>query len=173
MEQTFKQWQNIWIERDLLPVQVQQFTRMFIQISLGLSLLEGLIQAFHPGTEWQGFITCLLLLPVTVGILRAYQEKYWILASNLAFRHLGVGAFISTFFFPVIHILPFSSLMIGAIAYGVFLELEKYRTGTVWVTLFTLLFVLQMLRAHFPLVGQKKSDYTRTHSKTQRDHSAK
>ena len=160
MEQTFNNWRNIWIERDPLPAQVQQFLRMFIQLSLGIFLCEGLVQAFHPGTEWQGWITCLLLLPTTLGVLRAWQQEYYVVASNLTFGFLGLITLISALFFPVSKVFPFPTLIIGAIAYIVFLELEKYRTGSTWVRFFTLIFVLHLLRVYFPIVGSMKTAYT-------------
>ena len=160
MEQTLKQWQNIWSERDPLPSQVQHFLSMFIQLSLAITLCEGLIQAFHPGTEWQGFITCSLFLPISLGVLWAWQKGFFVIASNLTFGYLGLLALLSALVFPVAQVIPFSTLMIGAIAYLVFLELEKFRTGTILVKSFTLLFVFHLLRVYFPAMGPLKVSYT-------------
>ena len=160
MEQTLKQWQSIWSERDTLPGQVKHFLSLFIQLSLAVSLCEGLIQAFYPGTEWQGMITCGLFLPISLGVLWAWQKGFFVIASNLTFGFLGLLALQSALVFPVANVVPFSTLMIGAIAYIVFLELEKFRTGTILVKGFTLLFVLHFVQIYFPDLRPLQVPYT-------------
>lgn len=145
MEQALDRWRSFWLYQSSAPPGIRIFLRHFILASLGLSLLEGLVQTFHPGTEWQGLVGLGILFPGVLIVLSFWQQKRILAAVNTNIALLAFQGAVATFFFPEDGQIPFYFLLIGAIAYVLNLELEKYQTGVWWIKGFSLLLVAYLL----------------------------